>query len=1038
MPSIVFTLLLLISVNAYAQQLAFPTAEGWGRFSTGGRGGIVCHVVNRNAGLTGSQIGGSTHYSGTLQYCASLNLTRTIVFDVSGTLDLHSQATESAAKVLLSNPNVTIAGQTSPGDGFLIRGGMVEVADHDVTIRHLRSRLGASNPQPGSMGPMFIKGTAVDDVILDHCSMSWGTDETLDISGGRDITVQRSFITEGVDATAGYGILIGYDIGNLSLVQNLIYLFKDRPPLIKSGLGLQLVNNYIINQGVHNHLWPQDGPFEVELIRNYYRNGPVGASPRPTIRTLGMGWTGVTQADHDASSFYVSGNIHNTLRPTDSGPEDDLVLHGADPVTRRTTPFGTLPEIESLQATADVPNFVLTTAGARVPELDAVDTRVINDVLANTRSSVPTNESQVGGFPTLANESRPGGFDTDFDGIPDAWETLCDGEIGSLSPSDGTDGNDIISGVHADVNGYSKLEVYLNELAGDYPLDSCGNQLSADSTAPTNVGMTSPSNAATVSGAAVNICSTADDETGMSRVEFYVDDNLAGTDTTEVSNEWCLTWDSASVGDGDRVIHSVAYDTSDNSTVSSDITVNVDNLVSYTVVHTSSAPTINGNLSEFSGANLIEFDAASGNTTDCKMMYDSTNLYLGCTTTDTNLTGATTANDDSSIFGEDSLELVLDPDNSNGSWTSSDYKLAINVQNARYDAHTQSNTAWTYGGSASVVLNGDVDSVADDTSWVVEASIPWSSMGVTPSTSATYAMNLQINDKDGTAATVRYRWNGTSANNLSDAMDVVLGEEVGGDTEDPTNVAITEPLDGAHIGGTYTLIGTATDNVAIQDLTFYLDTSTQICSPDTSAPFACDLDTTGLSETTHTLHVRARDTAGTPNETNSSTITVTVDNTPTSAPSGFTVTPSYLLNIYEMLLDWADVSGAVSYDIEKCAGSGCSDFSLVGTEPSSDYVDEGVPRNSEYCYRVRATDIAGNQSSYSSTVCELTLDAILLDAPSTLGDSAGSTPIFVGAPSTLSDTAGPNPILPGQPSTLSDTAGSTPIFLAQPTGLGKL
>ncbi len=177
---LLFTIIVLVTFCAYSQasdknkQLAFPTAEGYGKYTVGGRGGRVIHVTNLNDAGAGS-----------FRAAVSESGPRVVVFDVSGTIRLLSN-------VSIKNPYLTIAGQTAPGDGICISGGKIGIGTDQVIIRHIRVRVGDENE--GDHDAVECRGRK--NVILDHVSASWSVDETMSVYGCDSITVQWCMITE--------------------------------------------------------------------------------------------------------------------------------------------------------------------------------------------------------------------------------------------------------------------------------------------------------------------------------------------------------------------------------------------------------------------------------------------------------------------------------------------------------------------------------------------------------------------------------------------------------------------------------------------------------------------------------------------------------------------------------------------------------------------------------------------------------------------------------------------------------------------------
>lgn len=418
--------LMASGVLAQEPTLAFPGAEGFGRYAQGGRGGTVIEVTNLNDGGTGS-----------FREAVTASGPRTVVFRVSGTIELSS-------RLKIFNPFLTIAGHTAPGDGVTIKG-TVEVRASDVIIRYLRVRPG---PSEGNVDGLLVYASPspISRIMLDHVSVSWGRDEALDFwSTLSDITVQWSIISEGLpgDRPYGKGFLVGGGADNISIHHNLMAHHHVRSPYTKGG-HIDLVNNVAYNYGDQaHHTEGRDSILKENAVGNYYLPGPNTTAARGILLIGGAPF-------NDQSSIYILGNIHPEARPNNSLPEGNILAYHGDglPVTTVRHDFPLITTTDALQAFDEV----LDLAGSNLPVRDPVDTRIVNDVRNGTGSHI-TDPLQVGGWPVLAGGTPP--LDTDHDGMSDSWEIE-----NALNPNSASDGPQDQNG-----NGYTNIEEYLNELA---------------------------------------------------------------------------------------------------------------------------------------------------------------------------------------------------------------------------------------------------------------------------------------------------------------------------------------------------------------------------------------------------------------------------------------------------------------------------------------------------------------------------------------------------------------------------------------------
>lgn len=425
----------LCTTSAFAQPTsrpalpAFPGAEGFGASATGGRGKPVVYVTNLDDAGPGS-----------LREALSAG-DRTILFRVSGTIRLLS-------RLDVKGSNVTLAGESAPGDGIALRGRELMISNvQNVIVRHLRLRPG--DELGAEHDALSIRGSR--DIIIDHCSLSWSTDSLNDVThGSGNITVQWCILSEplnrSVHAKGAHGYATGWDgrfHGGGSYHHNLIAHANDRAPRLgyaRTGRGLiDVRNNVLYNIGDGRPYGGETDDFN--FVGNYLRPGPSSKQPRVLFDV----WA-------DDSRGYVAGNVieghpditaDNRLGLTfRKGNLADFLQAAPFAVSTVTT--------DSAEVALER---VLTMAGAVRPTRDAVDQRIVSDV-RNRTGSIINSPSDVGGWPELA--SAPAPTDTDNDGLPDDWERAR-----SLNPQDPADAATVPAGSP----GYTHLELYLHTLA---------------------------------------------------------------------------------------------------------------------------------------------------------------------------------------------------------------------------------------------------------------------------------------------------------------------------------------------------------------------------------------------------------------------------------------------------------------------------------------------------------------------------------------------------------------------------------------------
>lgn len=444
---------------------AFPGAWGAGMFTSGGRGGKVIAVTNLDDSGPGS-----------LRAALEAEGPRTVVFRVAGTIKINGDLN-------IDNPDITVAGQSAPGDGICIAG-TFNINTHNVILRHLRVRRGES---VGGQGDDNIGGNPDHHIIIDHCSTSWGMDENISLyrhmrnsldgttrikDPAENITIQWTISSEALDAKGhAFGGTWG---GNPSTFHhNLFASNTARNPSIGMSGTFDFRNNVIFNWG-HRSMDGGDETSMVNIINNYYKPGPA---TNDNIRDIfarieqrhmyspGSAWAAggwYEEAPDRPGKWYVAGNImHRNKEVTNNNwagmrgseansPNVDKLKR----LARVNTPFVGWPVAPHQTAEAAFES-VLGKAGATLPKRDAVDKRVTEMVRTGkpmTETGIIKNVSEVGGYPNLTYDPTLVPVDSDEDGMPDDWETK-----NKLDPNNPQD-----AAIDSDGDIYTNIEEYLN------------------------------------------------------------------------------------------------------------------------------------------------------------------------------------------------------------------------------------------------------------------------------------------------------------------------------------------------------------------------------------------------------------------------------------------------------------------------------------------------------------------------------------------------------------------------------------------------
>jgi hypothetical protein len=458
---------------------AFPGAEGGGKYSFGGRGGKVLVVTS----LADSG-------PGTLRWACEQGGARIIVFNVAGIIRIKTP-------IIVRAPYVSIEGQTAPGDGVCVAGESFWINTHDVVIRFMRFRRGETNV---ARRDDALGGNPVGNIIIDHCSASWGLDENMSIyrhmfnpeDGSKDekhgtvnVTIQNCISAEALDTwNHAFGSTMGGE--NCMLVRNLWADNTARNPSIGWNGIFNFVNNIVFNW---HHRSTDGGDYTAlyNMINNYYKPGPVTDLNTSVGHRILKPESGRSKLPYVVfGRAYVHGNIMNknervTKDNWDGGVQienrkgDEMTLDSAKKYfayMKVDKPFPHAPV--TILSAKDAYNYVLKNVGATLPVRDPVDKRVIEQVRTGKISYRPmvtdtdfqfkvrklpkdsykmgiiTNINQVGGYPDYKGTPYA---DADNDGIPDSYEK-----------SHGLNANDASDAAKPAKNGggYTNIEVYLN------------------------------------------------------------------------------------------------------------------------------------------------------------------------------------------------------------------------------------------------------------------------------------------------------------------------------------------------------------------------------------------------------------------------------------------------------------------------------------------------------------------------------------------------------------------------------------------------
>ncbi|MFC2137799.1 T9SS type A sorting domain-containing protein [Bacteroidota bacterium] len=442
---------------------AFPGAEGYGRYALGGRGGKVVYVTNLNDNGPGSFRNAVENDIGP----------RTILFAVSGLITLED-------RLVIRDDYITLAGQTAPGKGVCFRWAPIGVTGDNLIVQNLRVRLGIGVTFDG-MGL-----TGAENSIIDHCSISWTIDEAFSSRGAKNITLQRTLISEALNSADhsnypsgsehGYAASIGGDIG--SFHHNLLAHCNGRNWSLAGGLDgngfyagkLDLFNNVVYNWGSRA---TDGGAHEVNFVANYYKPG-TSTTMLKVLNPQYDGFPGTQQ-------YYFAGNVMPGYFD-ESNQEDGRTNSGTPPYPLWVDePF--FPSEATIHTAREAYKLVLSDVGCTQPVFDDHDIRIVNETLDSTytyrgsrtgKSGFPDSEKDVGGWEEYPGFLRSADWDTDLDGLPNWWEKVRGLDTNSAS------GDFSESNADYDKNGYTNLEEFLHWMGSPHYFIENGENIDID------------------------------------------------------------------------------------------------------------------------------------------------------------------------------------------------------------------------------------------------------------------------------------------------------------------------------------------------------------------------------------------------------------------------------------------------------------------------------------------------------------------------------------------------------------------------------
>ena len=572
----------VVHISAFARLKAFPTAEGYGRFATGGRGGEVYVVTNLNnagAGSLRDACENRTFFEGNV-------VPRTVVFNVSGTIELDC-GDRGLNHLRINEPFLTIAGQSAPGAGICIvnerddgsdertqQKPIVAINTSDIIVRHIRIRNQSEhvwvNPNGccpyESFGCVRIpawgeaQGGDISDIIVDHCSMSWASDDIYWTGSGStnstsNITLQYCLFYEAFHH--GRAGMMSYKTTSGTFFRNVVGNAIKRNIQVQSmhtAATCGLINNIVYNwrtYGTTVRTRESNGVFytlETNVLSNYWIPGPESGSG-DLMDAMAIFSSSATPADPLKTRVYVDdGNIGPTRTSTAQEPWDIMTMRtNPSEYTDCSTSFQSTTRLDAANLPPDsvietdvkkLHDLLLGTsrtgAGAFPWSRDRADRDFIREMRERKGSSL--GESTVPQYPAIAEQTHPADYDTDNDGMADVWE---DGK--GLNP-DVADHNGL--DLHSE---YTNLEIFLHSLAGDITSEP----------EPPTVTFTQPTQPVVTEPAYLGVVAEATAPGGsIDNVKLYLDDTFV-----RQKNNAPYEWGTASATASDSALLGLAEGT---------------------------------------------------------------------------------------------------------------------------------------------------------------------------------------------------------------------------------------------------------------------------------------------------------------------------------------------------------------------------------------------------------------------------------------------------------------------------------------------